>query len=104
MTALWMMALRILLDLMSSFTKHLATVAGSRNTGVPTVATTVPIWAVWGVRELRALGALDEVLDDPLWNDEQKAMIEQSVKGGHLQCYLFECLHCKKHLVYMDCD
>ncbi|SPT70510.1 CbrC family protein [Anaerobiospirillum thomasii] len=57
-----------------------------------------------GARELRALGVLDEVLDDPLWNDEQKAMIEQSVKGGHLQCYLFECLHCKKHLVYMDCD
>ena len=24
--------------------------------------------------------------------------------GGHLQCYLFQCLHCGKHLVWMDFD
>ncbi|WP_446807303.1 CbrC family protein, partial [Dysosmobacter sp.] len=23
---------------------------------------------------------------------------------GHLQCYLFQCLHCGKHLVWMDFD
>ena len=31
-------------------------------------------------------------------------MIQESVNGGHLQCYLFQCLHCGKHLVWMDFD
>ena len=57
-----------------------------------------------GARELRALGVLEEVLDDPVWDEEQKEMIQESVNGGHLQCYLFQCLHCGKHLVWMDCD
>ena len=57
-----------------------------------------------GARELRALGVLDDVLDDPMWDDEQKEMIQESVNGGHLQCYLFQCLHCGKHLVWMDFD
>ena len=35
---------------------------------------------------------------------EQKEMIRESVNGGHLQCYLFQCLHCGKHLVWMDFD
>ena len=55
-----------------------------------------------GARELRALGALEDVLDDPMWDEEQKEMIRESVNGGHLQCYLFQCLHCGKHLVWMD--
>ena len=57
-----------------------------------------------GARELRALGALADVLDDPMWDEEQKEMIRTSVNGGHLQCYLFQCLRCGKHLVWMDCD
>ena len=57
-----------------------------------------------GAKELRALGVLEEVLDDPMWDDEQKEMIQESVNGGHLQCYLFQCLHCGKHLVWMDLD
>ena len=57
-----------------------------------------------GARELRALGVLEEVLDDPMWDDEQKEMIRESVNGGHLQCYLFQCLHCGKHLLWMDFD
>ena len=57
-----------------------------------------------GARELRALGVLEEVLDDPMWDDEQKEMIRESVNGGHLQCYLFRCLHCGKHLVWLDFD
>ena len=57
-----------------------------------------------GIRELQALGVLEEVLDDPMWDDEQKEMIQESVNGGHLQCYLFQCLHCGKHLVWMDFD
>ena len=57
-----------------------------------------------GARELRALGVLEDVLDDPMWDDEHKEMIQKSVNGGHLQCYLFQCLHCGKHLVWMDFD
>lgn len=57
-----------------------------------------------GARELRALGVLEEVLDDPMWDEEQKKMIRESVNGGHLQCYLFQCLHCGKHLLWMDFD
>ena len=57
-----------------------------------------------GAKELRALGVLEDVLDDPMWDEEQKEMILQSVNGGHLQCYLFQCLHCGKHLVWMDFD
>ena len=49
-------------------------------------------------------GVLVEVLDDPMWDEEQKEMIRESVNGGHLQCYLFQCLHCGKHLVWMDFD
>ena len=41
-----------------------------------------------GARELRALGALEDVLDDPMWDKGQKEMIRESVNGGHLQCYL----------------
>ena len=47
---------------------------------------------------------LEDVLDDPMWDDEHKEMIQESVNGGHLQCYLFQCLHCGKHLVWMDFD
>ncbi len=57
-----------------------------------------------GAKELRALGVLEDVLDDPMWDEEQKEMIRQSVNGGHLQCYLFQCLHCGKHLLWMDFD
>ena len=57
-----------------------------------------------GARELRALGVLGDVLDDPMWDEDQKEMIRESVNGGHLQCYLFQCLHCGKHLVWMDFD
>ena len=57
-----------------------------------------------GAKELRALGVLEDVLDDPMWDEEQKEMIRKSVNGGHLQCYLFQCLHCGKHLLWMDFD
>ena len=47
-------------------------------------------------RLMERLDATMEVLDDPMWDDEQKKMIQESVNGGHLQCYLFQCLHCGK--------
>ena len=57
-----------------------------------------------GARELRALGVMDEVLDDPMWDDELKEMIQASVNGGSMQCYLFQCLYCGKHLLWVDFD
>ena len=52
-----------------------------------------------GARELRALGVLEEVLDDP-WDDEQKEMIRGICQWRTPECYLFRCLHCGKHLVW----
>lgn len=57
-----------------------------------------------GAKELRALNLLEEVLDDSSWNNQEKEMIQESMNGGHLQCYLFQCLHCQKHLIWIDCD
>lgn len=57
-----------------------------------------------GARELLALGILEEILDDPIWDEEERSMIQDSVNGGSVQCYLFQCLHCGKYLVWMDCD
>ena len=57
-----------------------------------------------GALELKALGILEEVLEDPIWDEEQKEMIQNSINGGHIQCYLFQCIHCGKHLVWMDFD
>ena len=45
-----------------------------------------------------------EKLDNTIWDDEQREIIRESVNGGHLQCYLFRCLHCETHLVWMDFD
>ena len=57
-----------------------------------------------GPDSVRALSAFKEEPDDPMWDDQQKEMIRASVNGSHLQCYLFQCLHCGKHLVWMDFD
>lgn len=55
-----------------------------------------------GAAQLKAMGILQEVLDDPTWSEQDKDLIKHSVNGGALQVYLFQCLHCKKHLVWMD--
>ncbi len=57
-----------------------------------------------GARELQALNVMEEVLDDSMWDDEDKEMIKSSVNGGGIQCYLFQCIHCGKHLVWIDYD
>lgn len=57
-----------------------------------------------GAAELNALGVMDEVLQDPHWTQEDKELIANSVNGGSLQCYLFQCLHCGKHKIYFDFD
>lgn len=58
-----------------------------------------------GTKELRALGVMDEVLDDPGWDDWQRNIIQKHLRnGGSTQGYLFRCLHCDKHLLWFDCD
>lgn len=58
-----------------------------------------------GTEKLEDWGILDEVLEDDIWDDEQKGMIRTYMKnGGSFQGYLFRCLHCKKYLLWTDCD
>jgi len=57
-----------------------------------------------GAKELRTLKVMKEVLDDPMWDDDQKELIQNMVNGGSVQGYLFRCLHCGKHLLWLDAD
>ena len=57
-----------------------------------------------GAQELKALGVLDEVLDDPLLQFVKNEDIKTMVNGGCMQGYLFRCLHCGKHLLWVDFD
>ena len=99
--SLWMMAWRTRPGWTNSSTELPATPVGSRRAHCGDYCAYL---GHVGARELRALGVLEDVLDDPMWDDEHKEMIQKSVNGGHLQCYLFQCLHCGKHLVWMDFD
>jgi len=60
-----------------------------------------------GWDELQQLGLTDEIESDLAENSEI-GTIEHVQKycrnGGDLQGYLFQCLHCKKHRLYMDCN
>ncbi len=50
---------------------------------------------------------LDEVLDDFIINEfgiTSEEQFKDMCNGGSLQGYLFRCLHCGKHLLWMDCD
>lgn len=60
-----------------------------------------------GYRDLKQMDILQEVLDDPFLeipDDEPEKFLKNMENGGSLQGYLFECLHCKKHLLWIDCD
>lgn len=57
-----------------------------------------------GVTELKAFGALEEILDDTKWENSDKEIIQNLVKGGSAQGYLFKCLHCGKHVLHYDFD
>ena len=57
-----------------------------------------------GAKEMKIQGVLEEVLEDPMWDENEKQWIRESVNGGSMQCYLFRCLHCGKHMVWMDFD
>lgn len=61
-----------------------------------------------GYLELEQMGIVKEVLDDSIWNeqgwDNPEEMLHDVVNGGNIQGYLFKCLHCGKHLLWVDCD
>lgn len=58
-----------------------------------------------GYKELKQMGLLEEVLEDPdldyAWRRENLTSL---TNGGSMQGYLFRCLHCGKHLLHIDCD
>ena len=56
-----------------------------------------------GYEDLKALGVLEEVLEDPDMDDWIRESLED-LGNGSLQGYLFRCLHCGKHLLHVDCD
>lgn len=60
-----------------------------------------------GYRELKQMGIVEEILNDSMWNDwgaEPEEQLKDIVNGGSVQGYLFQCLHCGKHLLWIDCD
>ncbi len=60
-----------------------------------------------GYRELKQMGIVEEVLNDSVWDDwgeERDEVIKNVVNGGSVQGYLFQCLHCGKYLLWIDCD
>lgn len=60
-----------------------------------------------GYRELKQMGIVDDVLDDSVWDEwgaEREDMIQYMVNGGGVQGYLFQCLHCGKYRLWIDCD
>lgn len=60
-----------------------------------------------GYRELEQMGIVDEILEDPIWQDQSQepdGLLRDLVNGGSAQGYLFQCLHCKKYLLWTDCD
>lgn len=60
-----------------------------------------------GYRELKQMGIVDDVLDDSVWDEwgaEWEDMVQYMVNGGGVQGYLFQCLHCGKYRLWIDCD
>ncbi len=60
-----------------------------------------------GYRELKQMGIVEEILEDSGWNmyrEDSETILEALVNGGSVQGYLFRCLHCGKHLLWVDCD
>lgn len=56
-----------------------------------------------GYRELEQMGLLDEVRET-LLDDWFQEHLTNVTKDGSMVGYLFQCLHCGKHLLHIDCD
>lgn len=57
-----------------------------------------------GWRELEEMGLTAEVSEDLGLDAWFKENLTGLSNGGSLQGYLFQCLHCGKHLLHIDCD
>lgn len=60
-----------------------------------------------GYRELKQMGIVEEILEDSVcdeWGTAAEQLLMDVVNGGSVQGYLFQCLHCGKHLLWIDCD
>ena len=59
-----------------------------------------------GYAELERMGIVDEILEDADEPDRDWYVerIHDLVQNGSVQGYLFQCLHCGKHLLHIDCD
>lgn len=61
-----------------------------------------------GIEELAKMGILEEVLDDyektAVFAFARDVVEQHLSKDGSLVGYLFECLHCKKYRLWVDCD
>ncbi len=59
-----------------------------------------------GTKELKQMNIFEEVLDDDMLDDTAKEWIRDGsvTNGGSIQGYLFQCLHCGKHLLWVDAD
>ena len=84
--------------------EHLAMRAGRASTGSCAVMIITHFLGDVGTKELLELGIADEVFDDYAKRDEYdvKMAREVLVAGGDFAGYLFRCLHCKKHHIYID--
>ncbi len=60
-----------------------------------------------GWKEIEEMGLADEIAQTYREEDimlDLETVKERMVNGGSLQGYLFRCLHCGKHYLYVDCD
>jgi len=59
-----------------------------------------------GTEELKQMHILEEVLEDPDLDEQAKKWLQEGAveNFGSIQGYLFQCLHCGKHLVWIDMD
>lgn len=59
-----------------------------------------------GTKELKEMNIFEEVLDDDMLDDTAKQWVRDGfvTDGSSIQGYLFQCLHCGKHLVWVDSD
>lgn len=57
-----------------------------------------------GTAELEAMGIADEVFSSEEARGDYAEMRAYLVKSGSLAGYLFQCLHCEKHHLWVDAD
>lgn len=59
-------------------------------------------------QDLKQRGIVEEILDDAMWSEEMWGMkseeLLEALDCGGVQGYLFQCLHCGKHLLWIDND